>query len=143
MRICLDTNVLVQLFTRRSPFNEIREALLQGQITLIHSNEILFEYEEVITNELGLERWRLLGAFFESLGRAHGNVLEIVPSYRFGIVQTDLDDNKFTDCAVTGEAEYVVTYDRHFDALAGAGYRPQVITPEELVERLRSKQTGG
>ena len=51
MRVCFDTNVLIQVFTRRSPFNEIRDALTDGALTLVVSNEILFEYEEVITNE--------------------------------------------------------------------------------------------
>ena len=136
MRVCLDTNVLVQVFTRRSPFNEIREALLQGRITLVLSNEILFEYEEVITNELGVKWWRLLVAFLESLTESHGNVVEVTPHYHLRIIEGDPDDDKFVDCAIAGGAVYVVTYDRHFDVLSSSKYACRPVTPEDLVKLL-------
>jgi len=134
MRVCLDTNVFVQIFTARSPFVEILEALVHGRLHLLVSNEILCEYEEIITNELGAEQWQRVERLIETLQQLHGNVLEIEPHYRFGVVKLDPDDNKFTDCAIAGGAEFVITYDRHFTSLLGSGYRPQPLTPEKLTE---------
>lgn len=57
------------------------------------------------------------------------------PAFQFHIVAGDPDDNKFTDCAITAAADYVITSDHHFDALANAGYKPQPITSEEFVRR--------
>ena len=37
----------------------------------------------------------------------------------------DPDDNKFVDCAVSANADYIVTNDRHFNVLKGI-YFPQV-----------------
>lgn len=42
---------------------------------------------------------------------------------------------KFSDCAITAEADYIVTEDRHFQALIGSGYKPQPITPAEFIQR--------
>jgi predicted nucleic acid-binding protein len=42
MRVCIDTNVLVQLFGWNQVGRSIRDALLTGRIELAISNEILF-----------------------------------------------------------------------------------------------------
>ena len=35
----------------------------------------------------------------------------------FGLIDADPDDNKFVDCAVAADAEYIVTNDTHFNIL--------------------------
>jgi uncharacterized protein len=44
-------------------------------------------------------------------------VIRVEPAYRFQLIEDDPDDNKFTDAAVVGNADYVVTNDRHFNRL--------------------------
>ena len=34
------------------------------------------------------------------------------------MIEADPDDNKFVDCAIVSNAEYIVTNDAHFDCLA-------------------------
>ena len=136
MRVCLDTNVLLQLFGSNTPLAPIRAALLAGRLELVLSTEILLEYEEVITQLSGTVRWQQVISLFEVLERLHGTVRRIEPTFRFGVITADPDDNKFVDCAIVAEADFVVTADRHFSALAGAGYRPQPLHPSDLVDRL-------
>ena len=45
------------------------------------------------------------------------NVERINPSFRFNLITSDPDDNKFVDCAITAGATYIVSNDRHFDEL--------------------------
>lgn len=33
------------------------------------------------------------------------------------LIQSDSDDNKFVDCCITANAQYIVSNDRHFDIL--------------------------
>jgi len=33
------------------------------------------------------------------------------------LIQNDLDNNKFVDCAVSASAEFIVTHDKHFSIL--------------------------
>ena len=41
----------------------------------------------------------------------------ITPYYNFGLITQDPDDNKFVDCAIAADAEYIVTNDKHFEVL--------------------------
>jgi putative PIN family toxin of toxin-antitoxin system len=133
MTICLDTGVFLQMFGRKQPFYPILRALLDGWFILVVSTEILLEYEEILVKLSGAERWRDVTAFLELLTQLHGNIRQIEPHYRFGVVVADPDDNKFCDCAIAAEADFVVTEDSHFAALKSAGYKPQPITPDEFI----------
>ncbi len=46
------------------------------------------------------------------------NVLRVDAQYRFHLITADEDDNKFVDCAIVTNAEYIVTNDKHFNELA-------------------------
>jgi putative PIN family toxin of toxin-antitoxin system len=133
MTICLDTGVLLQIFGRRQPFYPILRALLDGRVTLAVSTEIMLEYQEVITRLSGAERWRDAAALLDLLSQLHGNVRRIEPQFRFNVIAVDLDDNKFCDCAVAADANFIVTEDNHFESLKLAGYKPKPIAPEEFI----------
>ncbi len=110
-------------------------ALLDGQLTLAATTEILLEYEEVTTKLSGPERWRDVSTLLDLLGQLHGNILQVEARYRFNVIAADPDDNKFCDCAIAAAADFVLTDDAHFIALKSAGYKPQPIAPKEFIER--------
>jgi predicted nucleic acid-binding protein len=37
--------------------------------------------------------------------------------YKWQLINADKDDNKFVDCAIAGNADFVVTEDKHFNEL--------------------------
>jgi putative PIN family toxin of toxin-antitoxin system len=133
MTVCLDTGVFLQIFGRKQPFHAILRALLDGQLTLALSTEILLEYEEVIVKLSGGQRWQDVVTLLQLLGELHGNIRQMEPGYRFRVVADDPDDNKFCDCAIAAAADFVVTEDHHFAALKTAGYKPQPLTPGEFI----------
>lgn len=51
MRVVLDTNVLLVSIPKLSKYRPIFENLIEKKYTLIISNEILTEYEEIITQK--------------------------------------------------------------------------------------------
>jgi predicted nucleic acid-binding protein len=65
-----------------------------------------------------------------------GNLLRVTPSFQFRVVTADPDDNIFTDCAITADADYLLTEDGHFASLVGAGYKPRPISPQEFQARI-------
>ncbi len=134
MTVCLDTNVFLQIFGRKQPYYPILRALLDGWLTLALSNEILLEYEEVTTKLSGAERWREVVALLELLDRLHGNIRQIEPQFRLTVITQDPDDNKFCDCAIAAEVDFVVTNDAHFAVLKSAGHKPRPIAPEESIQ---------
>jgi len=133
MRVCLDTNVWLRLFGRTDSLREIRQALMEGRLELALSTAVLLEYEEVVARLSGAARWKLMEEFLRTLAQRHGNIAWVEPQYRFRIITADPDDNKFVDCAVAADADYVVTDDHDFAPLVTAGYRPKPITPVEFI----------
>lgn len=45
------------------------------------------------------------------------NVLRVDARFRFHLITVDEDDNKFVDCAIVANAEYIVSDDKHFAVL--------------------------
>lgn len=136
MKVCVDTNVLLQARAATHPFGVILDAFVFGQMQWAVSNSIIQEYREIITNRCGQVAWDALFQLLQNL-ETRGVLEQAVPHYQFQIVVNDPDDNKFTDCAITVHADYVITEDKHFAPLANAGYKPQPITPEAFMERYR------
>ena len=113
MRIVLDTNVLLVSLPPSSPYRLIFDKLLDGVYQLCISNEILIEYEEKIAERYDAEVVKdLLGVLL-----ALRNVKKITPYFRWNLIENDPDDNKFVDAAISANADYLVTNDKHFNIL--------------------------
>ena len=55
LKIVLDTNILIAIIGRRSPFRWVFDCIIEGKIILCVSNEILFEYQEILTKKTSAE----------------------------------------------------------------------------------------
>lgn len=104
---------------------------MAGRILWALSNEIVLEYEEIFTREMSAAKATTLLEFIELVDETRGVIRYLSPDYRFLTIPADAD--KFADCAIAAHADYVITEDRHFRSLAGAGYKPQPITPEAFI----------
>ena len=126
---------MLPVLAARHPSGVILDAWIAGRFELTFSTEILLEYEEVLPPRLGHGRWKEFGALLGLVSQRHGNVRHVNPSFRFHLIAADPDDDKFADCAIAAEADWIITNDHHFNVLIGSGYKPQPITPEEFVRR--------
>jgi predicted nucleic acid-binding protein len=45
------------------------------------------------------------------------NIHQIVSYYKWSLIAADLDDNKFVDCGLNADADFIVTNDKHFNVL--------------------------
>jgi putative PIN family toxin of toxin-antitoxin system len=129
MRIVLDTNVLLTAISRRSYTRWLFDLVLNGQVKLLITNEILMEYQEIIAqraNEL------VANNVTEALTNL-SSVEKIEVYFHWQLIRFDPDDNKFVDCAISGNADCIVTYDNHFNELIRIDFpKVKVITPEQL-----------
>lgn len=112
-RVVLDTNCLLQALPSRSPYHTIWTHVLCGKICLCVNTDILNEYEEILAIKTTPE---IAKNVVETIARLHSTVFQEVYIH-FGLIQQDVDDNKFVDCAIASDAEYIVTNDAHFDIL--------------------------
>lgn len=113
MRIVLDTNCLIQSLSPHSIYYNVWKSLVRGDNILCVSNEIIEEYIEIIQK---LFNNRLA----ENVAKTIINspfVDFVTPYYRFNLIETDPDDNKFVDCAIASNARFIVSNDRHFSVL--------------------------
>lgn len=85
-------------------------AFLHERFTWCISNEILSEYEEILTEKASKD---VASLFVKTILRSP-NIIKKDPYYKFGLIEQDWDDNKFVDCAIVTNAEYIVTEDAHF-----------------------------
>lgn len=111
--VVIDTNCLLQVIARRSPYRPIWDAFLAERFDLCVSNEILNEYQEI----LGQQITPTVAENVVLLLLNQRNVRLVAPYFRMGVITADPDDNKFVDCAFAAGADYLVSEDSHFDVL--------------------------
>lgn len=112
-RIVLDTNCLLMCIPKNSPYRIVWDAFLNGEFILCLSNEIVEEYQEILSNKTTTS---IASNVISTILNQH-NIELITPYYRFGLIQADADDNKFVDCTIAANAEYLVSNDSHFKVL--------------------------
>ena len=76
-----------------------------------------------------------MAALLDLLAQVHGNIRHVESKFHFNVISIDPDDNKFCDCAIAAEANFVVAEDNHFNVLKSAGYKPKPIKPEEFIRQ--------
>lgn len=111
-KVVLDTNVLLVSISTKSKLHWIFKNLLEGNYILCLTTDILAEYAEIIGQQMGsLASDSALGVL-ENLP----NVEFITNYYKFNLLK-DPDDNKFVDCAISSNADFIVTHDSDFNIL--------------------------
>ena len=134
-RIVLDTNSLIQSIPPKSKFHKIWKSFLDGTNELCVSTEILTEYEEILQRLTDVQTAK----YVIELIINNPYTRFITPYYRFNLIQADLDDNKFVDCAISGNAKYIVTEDHHFDILKRSDFpKVDIIRLEAFLELLQA-----
>ena len=112
-RIVLDTNCLLMSIPRKSPYHQILLDFLAGKYLLCVSNEVVLEYEEILTRKVGsLVANNIINAILAS-----SNTIFINPQKRYQLIKSDPDDNKFVDWAISANAKYIVSQDLHYDVI--------------------------
>ena len=130
LRIVVDTNCLLASLNRNSPHHHLYQLFASEAFEWILSNEILTEYEEVLTREYTASTSKLV---LEIL-LAASNTAQQEAYYKWQLIEADPDDNKFVDVAIAANADYLVTNDRHFEVLKQLEFpRVPVVSLQEFL----------
>ena len=131
--IVLDTNCLLQALPSKSPYHKIWTDVLDGKISLCVNTDILEEYEEVISRKSTSEIARNIVEAIANLSTTTFQNTYV----HFELLPADSDDNKFVDCAVASDAEYIVTNDKHFNPLKEIPWpKVKIIKITEFIKQL-------
>ena len=97
------------------------------------STEILEEYAEILARKSSSKFAEL------ALDVITNNpyTLFVTPYYHFKLIAADPDDDKFVDCAIAGNAKYIVTEDRHYDVLLSLDFpKVDIIKLDDIIQKL-------
>lgn len=114
MRVVIDTNCFLAIIPKISLYRPVFDAYRRKQFELAVSTEILNEYAEVF----GRRMTPFIADNLLELIDKQDNTFKAEIYYRWALIIADYDDNKFVDCAISANADYIVTQDRHFKELA-------------------------
>lgn len=111
--VVVDTNCLLQMISLHSPYRPAWNAFREGRYIICVSNEIISEYLEI----LGQQTTPFIAENIVNAILRSPFCQRFDPQYRFGLIKKGPDDNKFVDCAIIANADYIVSDDRHFNVL--------------------------
>lgn len=130
MKVVIDTNIFVSSFFGGNP-KKVIDHWKDGKIVLCLSGEILEEYVEVLSR-LGLEGEKELDELLALFGKGL-NIQFTRKTSRLSVVRDDPDDDKFIECAVALEADYIISGDK---ALMNVGrYKKiKILSPQDFLK---------
>ena len=107
---------------------------MNGDIIPVLNDEILAEYEEILTKKVGSEiASNVINAILDL-----PNTRMVQIYYHLHLIVADPDDDKFVDCAFKANARYIVTQDHHYDILKQTAFpHIDVVDIDEFIKFLR------
>ena len=135
LRLILDTNVFLVSLAPNYKYYWVYQSLLKNKYDLVVSNEILIEYQEQISKRYGVTKTDASLDFLLLLP----NVILKNPSFLWQLIETDKDDNKFVDCYIASQTDYLISNDRHIHQIKASTF-PQiaVLNYQEFEEQYKS-----
>lgn len=134
IKAVIDTNVLVSSLSSRSIYHWLLSAILNGAIDLFITDEILLEYEEVLSIKYSKTVSTNFLVALQELPNVHFTRIY----YRWDLIK-DKDDNKFVDCFVSAGADYLISNDNHFLVLKGITFpKVEILTIQEFADIFRT-----
>jgi len=134
VRFVINTNVFLVILAPTFKLHWIFEYLLEGRFELCVTTEILNEYQEIISQRYGMNKTDSTLDFLLLLP----NVYQISPHYKWNFLK-DEDDNKFVDCAISGNADFIITEDKGFKVLKNIEFPPiETLTSQEFEDKFKA-----
>jgi uncharacterized protein len=111
MRVVIDTNCLIASIPKKADEYWLYLSFKEKEFTWVISNEILSEYYEQLSAFYSPQTAELVVSIF----LASPNVELTEPHFVYNFIVSDPDDNKFANLAISANAHYLVSNDKHFN----------------------------
>ena len=137
MKVVVDTNVIASsLISDRGAPWKIVSLLRDQKIEIVVSDELLREYSQTLNYEK-LHRFHKLSSdeVRQYLSELKSVSHFVVVAERIAAISADPSDNKFIEAAVAGNADFIVSGDKHLLEL-GEYEGIQIVTPAIFVAYL-------
>lgn len=112
-RVVIDTNVLLVSISSFSKYHWIYQLIIRKELEVFITNEILTEYLEIISDKYDVSTAKSVVRTLIELENVHQTQVY----FNFNLIKNDPDDNKFVDCAISSNVDYLITNDKDFNIL--------------------------
>lgn len=139
IQIVVDTNVFVKaIFHRDENSKQLFQLKTNNKIRFVMNkemqNELLVTFFKLITttNKKDVKKVTLLGTLL-SLSLWQVKEIDHISHTNYC---TDVDDNKFIDCAIDSNTKYIITYDEHLNSIADflkENFNINVLSPFQFI----------
>jgi len=109
LRIVFDSNVYISALLFKGVPGKILEMARKDKITLIVSDEIIAETERILEDKFKWPRHNI-DKFIRRLSDISENIR---PDIKIDIIKERESDNRILECAVYGDANLIVSGDKH------------------------------
>ncbi len=134
MKVVIDTNCLVASVPRFGKDFWLYLAFQEKAFTWILSTEILNEYFEILSQFYSPETAEVVITVLLS----SANIELTEPFFSYNLITKDPDDNKFANLAISANARYLVSNDKHFDIFKTIDFPPlDVVKLDEFKKILK------
>lgn len=135
IRLVLDTNIVISsILTRGLPYF-IVQLVFKKKVELVLSPILLEEYTLTIRRP----KFKKVQRAGHNIIKELGNLATMVhPEEKIDYIQADLSDNRVLECAVVGDAQYIVTGNKkHFSFSQFKGVK--IVNPEGFIAAFGSQ----
>jgi uncharacterized protein len=134
IKVVIDTNVLLMSIPKISKYRPIFDGLIKSKYGLAISEDIFQEYVEITGRKTTGQIAQNLGELLTQLE----NVEKTEVYFKWNLITSDPDDNKFVDCAISANAQFIVSNDNHFKVLKDIEFPSvDVVDADEFLEELK------
>ncbi|PIU64516.1 MAG: putative toxin-antitoxin system toxin component, PIN family [Armatimonadetes bacterium CG07_land_8_20_14_0_80_40_9] len=134
-RIVLDTNIIISGLAWKGKPSKIIDLWKEGKLELCLSGEVLDEYLELLNRKLESSYYK----WFVRLIEEAKYVKIVKPGEHFHIIEEDPDDDKFIDCAVESQADFIISGDEHLKKLEEFQGIP-ILSPDDFLKKIEQKE---
>jgi putative PIN family toxin of toxin-antitoxin system len=135
MRIVMDTSVLVAgLRSSLGASAAVLKEIAANRVELVASPALFLEYEAVLKREEHGLPAQYVDGFLAELALS---ILPVEIRFIWRPQLTDTDDEMVLEAAINGQAEAIVTHNRRDFERAAHRFGIEVLTPAELLEKIR------
>lgn len=139
-KVVLDANVWVSALLWGGKPAEIVRAVEDGKVCIVTSEEIIGEISQVLN-------YPKLRKVYQAAGLRHENLIEAVlkvvkfvkVTEKVNVVAEHPADDKFIECALAADAEYIVSGDKHLLKI-GEYKKTRILSVNEFLVVLEAKE---
>ena len=133
LRFVVDTNVLISSFFGGNP-KKVIDLWRRGRAILCLTEEVLEEYLRIMARmPISPETKTKLVAILQE----KRNIDLVIPSRHHTVIREDPEGDKFIDCAVEAQADYIISGDAHL-LRAKAFQGIPICSPKEFLRMIKA-----